>query len=111
MELIVGTVLGFLSGMGVGGGSLLLLWLTAAKGVEFETARSINLLFFFPAAIVASGFRLRQISVKRLIPAAIAGCIAAAAFSVLSQSWDTSLLRKGFGVLLILTAFREWKAK
>lgn len=111
MELIVGTALGFLSGMGVGGGSLLLLWLTAAQGMEFDTARSINLMFFFPAALVASAFRLRQISVRKLLPAAAAGCVAAAVFSTLSQGWNTSLLRKGFGVLLLFTAFREFYAK
>lgn len=111
MELIVGTILGFLSGMGVGGGSLLLLWLTSAVGMEFETARSINLMFFFPAALAASAFRLRQISVRKLIPAAAAGCIAAAAFSIVSQNWNINLLRKGFGILLLFTAFRELKAK
>ena len=29
VAVIIGTVLGFLSGLGIGGGSLLILWLTA----------------------------------------------------------------------------------
>ena len=37
--LIVGTVLGFLSGLGIGGGSLLILWLTIVLGMEQSTAR------------------------------------------------------------------------
>ena len=58
--LIVGTVLGFLSGLGIGGGSLLILWLTMVIGMDAATARGINLLFFLPAALICAIFRLRQ---------------------------------------------------
>ena len=47
----VGAILGFLSGLGVGGGSLLILWLTAVLGTEQRAAQGINLLFFLPAAV------------------------------------------------------------
>ena len=45
VTLLVGTALGFLTGLGVGGGSLLMVWLTAVLGMDTLTARSINLLF------------------------------------------------------------------
>lgn len=48
VALIVGTVLGFLTGLGVGGGSLLILWLTLALEMPQTAARGINLLFFCP---------------------------------------------------------------
>ena len=48
--LLIATLLGFLAGMGVGGGSLLLLWLTQVAMLEQTQARIINLLFFLPAA-------------------------------------------------------------
>ena len=54
--LVVGAVLGFLAGIGVGGGSLLILWLTLVLKVSPAEARSINLLFFIPAALIASLF-------------------------------------------------------
>ena len=37
--ILVGTVLGFLSGLGVGGGSLLILWLTAVLSMELRMAQ------------------------------------------------------------------------
>ena len=43
---IIATILGFLAGIGVGGGSLLILWLTLVLEMPQETARIINLLFF-----------------------------------------------------------------
>ena len=42
--IAVSTVLGFLSGLGVGGGSLLMLWLTGPLGWPQAQARALNLL-------------------------------------------------------------------
>lgn len=107
--LLVGSVLGFLAGIGVGGGSLLILWLTVVLDMPHPAARSINLLFFIPSALIASFFRWRQgtLEFKKILPAVIAGCIAAAIFSVLSRNMDTTLLKKLFGGLLLLTGLRE----
>ena len=60
VTLLVGTALGFLTGLGVGGGSLLMVWLTAVLGTDPPAARSINLLFFLPGAAVSIFFRTRQ---------------------------------------------------
>ena len=113
IALIVGTILGFLSGLGIGGGSLLILWLTLVNGTEQEMARSVNLLFFLPAAVVACYYRKKQgtLDVKRMLPAIAAGCIGAVLGTRLGGNLDTSLLKKGFGVLLLATGIREvlWK--
>ncbi len=109
VALTVGTVLGFLSGLGVGGGSLLILWLTLVLGMEHSAARGINLAFFLPAAVISCLFRWKQGAVewKTILPAVIAGCIAAAVFSWVGLRIDLELLRKLFGGLLILTGLRE----
>ena len=107
--LSIGTLLGFLSGLGVGGGSLLMLWLTLVVGMEHPQARIINLLFFIPSAIVASLFRWKQgaLEIKKVLPAVIAGCICAGLFAWLSKSLDITLLKKLFGILLLFTGLRE----
>ncbi len=109
VSILVGTLLGFLAGLGIGGGSLLILWLTFVLGMAQDTARSINLLFFIPAAVVSCCFRWKQGNVhfKEILPAVVGGCIAAALFSWLSGFWDIGLLKKLFGGLLILTGLRE----
>ena len=109
ITLIVGTLLGFLTGLGIGGGSLLILWLTMVLGTDPQTARGINLLFFLPAALIACIFRLRQgsLSIRRVLPAIITGCIAAALFSFLSTKLDTNLLKTAFGLVLLAAGIRE----
>lgn len=107
--LIVGTLLGFLSGLGIGGGSLLILWLTMVLHTDPLTARSINLLFFIPSALVACALRIKQgnLIIKPLLPAMIAGCAAAAVFSWISTVLDVAILRKLFGIVLVAAGLRE----
>lgn len=107
--IAVGTALGFLAGIGVGGGSLLILWLTFIVGLPHPQARLINLLFFLPSAITASLFRWKQgsLEIKKILPAAIGGTITAAVFSIISYNMDTQVLGKLFGLLLLATGIRE----
>ena len=102
-------MLGFLSGLGTGGGSLLILWLTLAVSMQQAEARVINLMFFIPSALVACFFRWKQgkLDLKKVLPAIVAGSMTAALFTILGRELDTSLLKKLFGGLLIFTGIRE----
>lgn len=105
----MGAALGFLSGLGVGGGSLLVLWLTLVLDMDPETARGVNLLFFLPSACIACLLRWKQgaLHFRPLLPAILAGCAAAACFSFLSAELPMEILRKLFGGLLLVTGTRE----
>ncbi len=109
VALIVGTLLGFLTGLGVGGGSLLILWLTLVLEMSQTAARGINLLFFLPSAAISCYLRWKQgsVTLKKILPAIFAGCAAAAVFSLISTRIDLEILRKLFGVLLLATGIRE----
>ena len=105
----VGTLLGFLSGLGVGGGSLLVVWLTAVLATDPRLAQGMNLLFFLPAALCACFFHIRRkkLSWSLVLPAAGAGCLTAALGAFLAGRMDTDLLRKFFGGLLLLAGLSE----
>lgn len=109
LEIAVGTVLGFLAGLGVGGGSLLLLWLTMVVGTDPATARGINLLFFLPAAVIAivAGKKRGTVPLRAVLPGILGGCAAGALFSWLRPGIDTEVLEKLFGILLLFTGIRE----
>lgn len=109
IAILTGSILGFLSGLGVGGGTLFILWLTLVLGIEHSIARTINLLFFIPSALIASLFRWKQgkLDLKKVLPAILSGCISAAYFALLSHRIDIALLKKLFGILLLITGIRE----
>jgi len=43
---LIGLICGIISGFGIGGGSLLMVWMTAVIMLEQRTAQAINLLYF-----------------------------------------------------------------
>ena len=106
---IAGLVCGVLSGFGIGGGSLLMVWLTAAVSMDQRTAQGINLLYFLPAACCSLIFHVKnkQIVWKAVVPAAIAGCLTAVPGALLAGQLDTALLRKLFGGFLVLVGISE----
>jgi len=105
----IAIVLGFLAGLGVGGGSLLMLWLTMVAGMEYADARTINLLFFLPCALTATLFHRKQgrVKLKKILPAILCGCVAAALSATIGVKADTDIIKKFFGGLLVLTGLRE----
>ena len=109
VSLLMGTLLGFLTGLGIGGGSLLILWLTLALKMPQAEARGINLLFFLPAALTSCVFRHRQghLNIRQILPSMAAGAAGAALFSFIGTAIDVALLRKPFGILLLVTGLRE----
>lgn len=95
-----------ISAWGVGGGTLLLLVMTLFLGVGQEAARGINLLFFLPTAASAlychwKGGFLDRATLKSAVPAAL---MAAALGAFLAGVMGTEVLRKPFGVYLLLSA-------
>ncbi|MGM9522978.1 MAG: TSUP family transporter [Faecousia sp.] len=106
---IAGLVCGVFSGLGIGGGTLLMVWMTAVMDMEQRMAQGINLLYFLPTAACALIFHIknRLIRWRVVIPAVIAGCLTAAGAALLATAIDASLLRKLFGGFLILVGLNE----
>ncbi len=109
INLIIAALLGTLAGLGVGGGSILLLWLTLVVKIPIEEARIFNLLFFIPSASIVGFHAVKsaQIHIRDVLPAIIGGCICAFLFSELQVYLPVPLLKKFFGVILLFTGIRE----
>ena len=104
-----GCVTGILSGFGVGGGSLLLIYMTAFAGVPQTQAQGINLLYFLPAAGTALPAHVKNGFIQKdaLLPAVTAGLAGTALAAWAATALDVELLRKCFGVFLLLVGTRE----
>lgn len=106
---LAGAVTGILSGFGVGGGSLLLIYMTNFAGLEQTLAQGINLLYFLPTAATAlpAHFKNGYIEKAALLPAISAGLAGTALAACAATAMDVEILRKCFGGFLLLIGVRE----
>ena len=109
LPLVVGAATGVLSGFGVGGGTLLLVYMTAFAGVEQRLAQGINLLYFLPAGLLALPAHVKNgyIETPVLLPAIGAGLVCAALAAWAATAMEVELLRKLFGAFLIAVGLME----
>jgi uncharacterized membrane protein YfcA len=109
LAVAIGLLTGILSGFGIGGGSLLLLYLTLFEGAGQYQAGGINLLYFLscaPAALIShrkNGLIERE-AVKCCVPV---GVVTSVLSALLAARVDTDLLRRAFGVVLLYIGVKE----
>ena len=109
LEILVGIVSGIVSGTGMGGGTILIILLTFFIGIEQHTAQATNLIFFIPTSIVAIivNIKNKNIDLKIAIIISIFGIIGAIIGANISLYMDVKLLKKCFGVFLIIVTLNE----
>ena len=95
IAFLVGTATGVLSGFGVGGGTLLLIYMTAVAGLP-QTALALP-------AHVKNGF----IEKRLLFPSVLSGLIGTALAAYVATALDVALLHRFFGFFLILVGISE----
>lgn len=107
--VFAGCAAGILSGFGVGGGTLLLVYMTAFAGLAQHTAQGINLLYFLPAAGLALPSHIQNgyVEWKTVLPAAAAGLAATGVAAWAASMVETGLLRRLFGGFLLAVGVYE----
>ncbi len=114
MSFYVYLLLGFLggipAGMGMGGGTVTIPLLVLLGGVEQKLAQSANLFAFLPMSLLAlkthrdNNLLQTEGILFSVIPALLFSLLGAFVATML----PSFLLRKGFGVFLILLALRSF---
>jgi hypothetical protein len=95
--------------MGLGGGFILIIYLSLFADTEQSAAGGINLLFFLPIALLSGIMHLRNGLVEtRIIPVICAAGVAGAIGGVFLMSFlNEEMLRKLFAGLLVFVGIRE----
>lgn len=107
--IIVGVAAGIISGMGMGGGAILIPALFFVVNPEQHIAQSVNLLYFIPTAVIALIIHIRNkhIDFKMALPIIGFGICGALLGSWLATRMDGTLLKKFFGGFLIMMSIYE----
>ena len=106
---LIGLAAGIISGMGMGGGAILIPALVLVMSPEQHIAQSVNLLFFIPTAIIALIIHIKnkRIDLKMALPIIIFGLCGAFFGSWLAIRLTGSDLKRLFGVFLLAMSVYE----
>lgn len=102
-----------IAALGMGGGSVLIIYLTAYLGLEQLAAQGINLVFFLPAAAVALIFHQKHglVRWRVALPCALLGLVGVYFGQLFAMRVGSQMLGKFFGGFLLLIGIREVFAK
>lgn len=108
-NVLSGIIAGIVSGMGMGGGTVLIFLLTFFFGVEQHIAQATNLIFFIPTSIAAIlvNIKNKNIDYKLATVVSISGIIGAIVGAKISIKLDVQTLKKYFGIFLAIIASHE----
>ena len=108
IAILIGFFSGIISGMGVGGGMILIPALTMLLGVNQHTAQSINLVYFVPTAVMALVVHIKN---KNIVYSALPMIVTGIPFSLLGAyiavRLTPSVLGKCFAVFIFICGVRE----
>jgi uncharacterized membrane protein YfcA len=110
---LAGLATGILSAWGIGGGSLLIIYMTVFAGVAQHAAQGVNLIYFIPTSLTAlySHMKNKLVEKKAAVPAIIAGTVTTLATSFAASAIDTNVMKKIFGVYIIIVGVMELSRK
>ncbi|MBQ7107424.1 MAG: sulfite exporter TauE/SafE family protein [Clostridia bacterium] len=107
--LLAGLFSGIIASMGMGGGAVLLIYLTVFASVEQLAAQGINLIFFIPIgllSLIIYTFK-KQIEWRICLPIAAVGVLGAFAGIYISGVISGDMLGKIFGIFLCFLGLKE----
>ena len=109
IEILTGIIAGSISGLGMGGGTILILVLSNFLGIEQHIAQATNLVFFIPTAISAIIINLKKklINLKLSLIIILSGVIGTIIGSEIAISLNATNLKKYFGIFLLLISINE----
>jgi len=109
VTMIIGLLSGLTAAMGLGGGFVLLIYLTVFAGMDQLQAQGINLLFFLPIAILSIVIHLKNklIDFQPLIPSIIFGAIGVFIGALLAFHLPVFWLSKFFAVFILVIGLKE----
>ena len=104
ITFFIGVISGIISGLGMGGGTILILLLVFFMNFDQHVAQATNLIFFIPTAIIACivNFKQKVIDYKIGIKLIIFGIIGAVIGANLSFKINSQNLKKYFGIFLLV---------
>jgi len=112
--VLIGVMAGILSGMGVGGGMILIPSLCLFTDVSLKTAQCVNLFYFIPTAVCALIIHIKNknAKIKEVVPIILSGIIFSLFGAFLAVRISSVILNRLFsGFIFAAGVYEIIKAK
>lgn len=108
-NILFSIIAGIVTGLGMGGGIILIFLLTTVSGISQHIAQGANLIFFIPTCLISIIINLKNknIDLKTAVIVMGSGIIGAVVGAKISVNASVDSLRKYFGVFLLIIAIFE----
>ena len=109
LEIIFGFIAGNITGLGMGGGTILILLLSIFMQLDQHIAQATNLIFFIPTSIasIVTNIKQKNINIKLVKTVSIFGIIGAIIGATISQIVSSHILKRIFAFFILIIAFHE----
>lgn len=109
LTLLAAFLTGLLASMGVGGGMLLIIWLTAVVGTNQLEAQGINLIFFLPIALLSVIIHRKNklIDLRALKYSLATGLIGTVGGVLAAKAIEGNWLKLMFSVFILIVGVKE----
>lgn len=109
IEVIIGIAAGIISGMGIGGGMILIPCLVFFLNMGQQAAQCVNLYYFIPTAVVSLIVHVKNKNVeyKKSLGIVLSGLPFSVLGAYLAIHTSPELLGRIFGAFLVILGARE----
>ncbi len=113
LDFIVALITSALAGTGVGGGGLLVIYLTLVKDMEQLKAQGINIAFFIAGSLASMilHIRKRHLNFSLMLFIGLLGAAGSVLGALLAANMNAGIVQKAFGVMLAASGVKTLFAK
>lgn len=107
--ILFGLIAGIITGLGMGGGTILILLLSVFLGQDQHVAQATNLIFFIPTSIAAiyTNLKYKNVNLKLALTVSSFGVLGAIIGATISSTINSAILKKFFAVFILIIAIYE----
>lgn len=109
IKMFVGLLSGITASMGLGGGFILMIYLTTIAGIDQMDAQGMNILFFLPIALISICMHIKNklIDTKPLASSMIFGVVGVFVGIGVAFLFQVYWISKLFALLLLIFGIKE----
>ena len=109
LPVVFGIISGIFTGLGVGGGSVLILLLGIYMNLDQHMAQATNLIFFIPTSIAAIIINIKEKNIKYELAGliSICGVVGSIIGFFIAKNIKSNILRKYFAIFILIIASYE----